>query len=124
MNRADVELLLIISGESWLLMKPYINYSRQKKKHLYTGAHRISKPIVMQTLSKAWGLAALQLGIAFASMDMIELFNKVKPSYNINEVSAAAGTGSCKTQQVKWMDQNGWCTRRNTGQCAAPAVIL
>jgi histidinol-phosphate aminotransferase len=41
----------------------------------------------MQTLSKAWGLAALRLGICFASLDIIDIFNKVKPPYNINEAS-------------------------------------
>src|SRR5690606_32118407 len=40
-----------------------------------------------QTLSKAWGLAALRVGLGFASLDIIELFNRVKPPYNINEAS-------------------------------------
>ena len=43
--------------------------------------------LVMQTLSKAWGIAALRLGLAFASTEIIALFNKVKPPYNINEAS-------------------------------------
>ncbi len=47
--------------------------------------------IVMQTLSKAWGLAALRLGIAFASEKIIDLFNKVKPPYNINLASQQLG---------------------------------
>ena len=41
----------------------------------------------MQTLSKAWGLAALRLGLGFASEKIIDLFNKVKPPYNINLAS-------------------------------------
>lgn len=40
--------------------------------------------IVLNTMSKAWGCAALRLGMAFASRDIIELFNKVKYPYNIN----------------------------------------
>ena len=40
--------------------------------------------IVLNTLSKAWGCAALRLGMAFASAEIIELFNKVKYPYNIN----------------------------------------
>lgn len=40
--------------------------------------------VVLQTLSKAWGLAALRFGIAFASPQIINLFNKVKYPYNIN----------------------------------------
>ncbi len=40
--------------------------------------------IVLNTFSKAWGCAALRLGMAFASAEIIELFNKVKYPYNIN----------------------------------------
>ncbi len=41
--------------------------------------------VILQTFSKAWGLAALRLGVAYASKQIIELMNKVKPPYNINE---------------------------------------
>ncbi len=41
--------------------------------------------VILQTFSKAWGLAALRLGVAYASKEIINLMNKVKPPYNINE---------------------------------------
>ena len=40
--------------------------------------------IVMQTLSKAWASASVRLGMAFASKEIIDIFNKVKYPYNIN----------------------------------------
>ena len=40
--------------------------------------------IVLNTMSKAWGCAAIRLGMAFASQDIIDLFNKVKYPYNVN----------------------------------------
>ncbi|MBQ6681872.1 MAG: histidinol-phosphate transaminase [Prevotella sp.] len=40
--------------------------------------------IVLNTLSKAWGCAAIRLGMAFAHEDIIALFNKVKYPYNVN----------------------------------------
>ena len=40
--------------------------------------------IVMQTLSKAWGSASVRLGIAYASAEIIGIFNKVKYPYNIS----------------------------------------
>jgi len=43
--------------------------------------------IVMQTFSKAWGMAGIRLGMAFASTEIIQLFNKVKPPYNINQLT-------------------------------------
>lgn len=43
--------------------------------------------VVLQTLSKAWGLAGLRVGLAFADADVIELLNKVKPPYNVSEAA-------------------------------------
>ena len=43
--------------------------------------------IVLNTMSKAWGCAAIRLGMAFASKDIIELFNKVKYPYNVNALT-------------------------------------
>jgi len=46
--------------------------------------------IVLQTLSKAWGLAAARVGTAFASVDIIKYLNKVKPPYNISTLNQSA----------------------------------
>ena len=43
--------------------------------------------IVLNTMSKAWGCAAIRLGMAFASKEIIGLFNKVKYPYNINQLT-------------------------------------
>jgi histidinol-phosphate aminotransferase len=43
--------------------------------------------IVLHTFSKAWGLASLRCGLAFASEEIIALFNKVKYPYNINTLT-------------------------------------
>lgn len=40
--------------------------------------------IVLNTMSKAWGCAAIRLGMAFASKEIIDIFNKVKYPYNVN----------------------------------------
>jgi histidinol-phosphate aminotransferase len=40
--------------------------------------------LVMQTMSKAWGMASLRLGMAFTSEEIIAVLNKIKPPYNIN----------------------------------------
>ncbi len=89
MKREDVELLLNNFPGIVIIDEAYINYSKQK-----TFIQELTKYpnlIVMQTLSKAWGLAALRLGLCYASMDIIGLFNKVKPPYNINEASQQLG---------------------------------
>ena len=43
--------------------------------------------IVLNTMSKAWGSAAIRMGMAFASVEIIALFNKVKYPYNVNELT-------------------------------------
>ena len=45
---------------------------------------RFPNLIVLNTMSKAWGCAALRLGMAFASKEIIDIFNKVKYPYNVN----------------------------------------
>ena len=89
MNRMDIELLINNFPGIVLIDEAYINYSKQKT--VLQELAEYENLIVMQTLSKAWGLAALRLGLAFASEKIIELFNKVKPPYNINLSSQQLG---------------------------------
>ena len=43
--------------------------------------------IITQTLSKAYGLAGIRLGICYASAEVIAVLNKIKPPYNVNELT-------------------------------------
>ena len=43
--------------------------------------------IITQTLSKAYGLAGIRLGICYASAEIISVLNKIKPPYNVNELT-------------------------------------
>lgn len=43
--------------------------------------------VILQTLSKAWALAGLRIGTAFASKEIIDILNKIKPPYNISVVT-------------------------------------
>ncbi len=43
--------------------------------------------VILQTFSKAWGMAGLRLGMAFASKEIIDILDRVKPPYNINQVT-------------------------------------
>ncbi len=89
MNRADVEWLLNNFPGLVLIDEAYINYSKQKT--FIQELTEYPNLVVMQTLSKAWGLAALRLGLCFASLDIIDLLNKVKPPYNVNKASQQLG---------------------------------
>lgn len=78
----DVELLIQKFNGIVVIDEAYINYSRQKSAIRWLTEY--DNLVVLQTFSKAWGLAALRLGMAFASEVIISYFNKVKPPYNIN----------------------------------------
>jgi histidinol-phosphate aminotransferase len=63
--------------------------------------------VILQTLSKAWGLAGLRIGMAFASQSIIDVFNKIKPPYNINLVSQKLALGALDNiaQVNEWTKQ-------------------
>ena len=84
-NRPDVETLLANFHGIVVVDEAYINFSRQKT--FIQELTEYGNLVVLQTLSKAWGLAGLRVGMAFASEEIIEVMNKVKPPYNINEAS-------------------------------------
>ena len=84
-NRDDIETLLANFNGLVVVDEAYINFSRQKT--FIQELTEYANLVVLQTLSKAWGLAGLRVGMAFASEEIIEVMNKVKPPYNINEAS-------------------------------------
>ena len=84
-DRDDVETLLVNFNGLVVVDEAYINFSRQKT--FIQELTEYANLVVLQTLSKAWGLAGLRIGMAFASEEIIEVMNKVKPPYNINEAS-------------------------------------
>ena len=63
----------------------YIHFSREKS--LISEINNFPNLVVLQTFSKAWGLAGLRVGLAFASEEIIKFFNKVKPPYNVSEIA-------------------------------------
>ena len=84
-NREDIEIVLNNFQGIVVVDEAYINFSKQKT--LIQELTEYPNLVILQTLSKAWGLAALRVGMAFASEDIINVFNKVKPPYNINQPS-------------------------------------
>lgn len=84
-NREDIEVVLNNFHGIVVVDEAYINFSKQKT--LIQELTEYPNLVILQTLSKAWGLAALRVGMAFASEDIINVFNKVKPPYNINQAS-------------------------------------
>ena len=84
-DRSAIEMILNNFDCIVVIDEAYINYARQKT--FISELTEYPNLVVMQTLSKAWGLAALRVGMAFAGEDIIHIFNKVKPPYNINQAA-------------------------------------
>jgi histidinol-phosphate aminotransferase len=85
LNRSDIEMVLNNFNGIVVIDEAYINFARQKS--FVQELKEYPNLVVLQTLSKAWGLAGLRLGMAFASQAIIEVMNKVKPPYNINQAT-------------------------------------
>lgn len=81
----DIEILLNNFSGLVVIDEAYINFSRQRS--LLPELKEYPNLVILQTFSKAWGLAALRLGMAFASPAIIDILDKVKPPYNINQAT-------------------------------------
>lgn len=88
MNYADVETILRSYNGILLIDEAYIDFS--KKLSFISLIDKYPNLIVMQTFSKAFGLAAVRVGMAFSGNTIIKLFNKVKPPYNISKINQMA----------------------------------
>lgn len=85
MRREDVEMTLNNFQGLVVIDEAYINFSKQHS--FIKELEEYPNLVVLQTFSKAWGLAGLRLGMAFACDEIIEILNKVKPPYNINQAT-------------------------------------
>ncbi|HKX85060.1 MAG TPA: histidinol-phosphate transaminase [Flavobacterium sp.] len=68
-----------------LLDEAYIDFS--EKESWLKRLNEYPNLIISQTLSKAYGLAGIRLGILYASEEIIEILNKIKPPYNVNSLT-------------------------------------
>ena len=85
LDRIDIETILNHFEGIVVVDEAYINFSKQKS--FVQSLIDYPNLVVLQTLSKAWGLAGLRLGMCFASEAIIDYMNKVKAPYNINIVT-------------------------------------
>ena len=105
LNRKDIYTLLESYHNGFIVIdEAYIDFSDEP-----SFIHELAtypQLIVLQTLSKAYGLASLRLGMAFADQTIIALLNKIKPPYNIGGatqeiVNIALSDKSFKLDAVK-----------------------
>lgn len=62
--------------------------------------------IVSQTFSKAWGMASVRVGIAYASEEIISFYNKVKPPYNVSQPNQTAILNTLNDKNIELISEN------------------
>lgn len=84
-NRKDIEILLNNFDGIVVVDEAYIDFATEpswsQSLEVYPNL------VVLQTFSKAWGLAGLRMGLAYASKEIIAVLNKIKAPYNISEAT-------------------------------------
>jgi histidinol-phosphate aminotransferase len=88
MRKSDIEFILNNFKGIVIIDEAYIDFS--KSDSLISLINQYNNLIISQTFSKAWGLAAARVGTAYANPEIIALFNKVKPPYNVSSINQQA----------------------------------
>ncbi len=84
---SEESIIKILEGFNGLVVidEAYIDFSKTN-----TWINQLEKYpnlIITQTLSKAYGMAGIRLGLCYASEEIITVLNKIKPPYNVNELT-------------------------------------
>ncbi|MFT5886978.1 MAG: histidinol-phosphate aminotransferase [Arcticibacterium sp.] len=83
-HTADIEVLLDTYKDCLIIVdEAYIDFASQPS---FLGKlNTYDNLVVLQTFSKAWGMAGLRVGMAFGHVDLIKILNKIKYPYNLNQ---------------------------------------
>ena len=81
------EIMKVVEGFDGIVIvdEAYIDFAQKLSLRQELPKH--PNLIILQTMSKAWGSAAIRLGMAFASKEIIAIYNKVKYPYNVNQLT-------------------------------------
>lgn len=97
-DRKAVERLLKAFNGLVIIDEAYVDFSNKVSWTAYLNMY--PNLIVTQTLSKAYGLAGIRLGICYASKDIIAVLNNIKPPYNINTLTQNAAILALQNREV------------------------
>ncbi len=87
-GKADIEFVLANFKGIVIVDEAYIDFSKDAS--LLSLISTYNNLIISQTFSKCWGLAAARVGVAYTNETIISFYNKVKPPYNVSELSQKA----------------------------------
>jgi len=87
-NPEDIEYVLENFEGIVIVDEAYIDFSSQAS--FIKNITKYKNLLVSQTFSKAWGLAGVRVGVAYANYEIIKLYNRVKPPYNVSTLNQEA----------------------------------
>lgn len=99
LDSSDIAFILENFNGIVMIDEAYIDFAKEN-----SWSNRIEEfpnLIVSQTFSKAWGLAAARVGIAYMSYELIRLYNKVKPPYNVSRLNQEAAFQALQENEQK-----------------------
>lgn len=111
-NINDIDIIVESFKGIVIIDEAYIDYS--SKESFISNLNKYKNVIVIQTMSKAWGLAAARLGIAYASTEIIQYMNRIKAPYNISDLNQKAAElrlmnmNNIQTQITITKEQREW----------------
>lgn len=89
---------IVLIDEAYIDFSPEESFRNQIKNY--------PNLIVCQTFSKAWGMASVRVGIAYASKKIIKFYNKVKPPYNISQLNQDAILNTLNDEKINQVSEN------------------
>jgi histidinol-phosphate aminotransferase len=114
LSRSAIEKILKSFSGLVVVDEAYIDFSTLPSLTLWID--KFPNLVVLQTLSKAWGLASARIGLCLASADVITVLNQIKPPYNISgpdqeqALQALAEEGQMKSKVEVIKSQRLWLT--------------
>jgi histidinol-phosphate aminotransferase len=98
-NPSDIELLLNGFRGIIVVDEAYIDFTTQPS--YISKLSRYENLVVLQTFSKAWGLANLRIGVLYANAFLVEYLDRIKPPYNVNGYSQQAALLALNNSEQK-----------------------
>jgi histidinol-phosphate aminotransferase len=109
-NLENIETIIQNFNGIVFVDEAYIDFSSQES--LLQKVNEYPNLIVSQTLSKAWGRAAIRVGIAYSSKEIITYFNKVKPPYNVSQLNQYEALNALDDIEVFTKNKNSILSQR------------
>jgi histidinol-phosphate aminotransferase len=110
LNKETIKSLLLKFDGLVVVDEAYIDFTDDKGFVPFLNKH--TNLVILQTMSKAWGLAGLRLGMCFANPEVITILNKIKPPYNINTITQSVVLQQLEKENQKTTWIKGIITER------------